>query len=207
MRCYIFSSAKIEDYSFLKEFNFENSFIICADGGYLHAKEIGIVPDVWLGDGDSLGDIEICAKEKIDFPARKDKTDTDLAVELAASRGYKKIVIFGGLGGRLDHEYANLCLLKKICDLGGEGVLVNEKNEIFLRKEGFELYPNSKKYVSFFPFGGDVINFSVKGLRYEAEGLRLESSKAQASSNCFDGCEKAVVSFDSGYVLTIRSND
>ncbi len=168
---------------------------------------LGIIPDVWLGDGDSLDKDEICSNEKIVFPTRKDSTDTDLAVDLALSRGYKDIVIFGGLGGRIDHEYANFCLLKKVCDMGGNCSLVNEKNEIFIKKQGFELYPNKKKYVSFFPFGGDVEGFSVKGLRYEAENMKLECSKAQASSNCFENEKKASVSFSSGYVLVIRSDD
>lgn len=207
MRCYIFSSAEIKSYDFISEYDLKNGFIICADGGYKHAEKLGIIPDVWLGDGDSLDGTEVYSKERIVFPTHKDSTDTDLAVDLALSRGYKDIVIFGGLGGRIDHEYANFCLLKKICDLGGNGVLVNEKNEIFIKKHGFELYPNNKKYISFFPFGGDVEDFSVSGLCYKAEKMKLECSKAQASSNCFGTEDKAIVSFSSGYVLVIRADD
>ncbi len=207
MRCYIFSAAEIKNYDFINGYDLKNGFVICADGGYKHVEKLGLIPDVWLGDGDSLEKTEISSKEKIVFPARKDKTDTELAVDVALSRGYRDIVIFGGLGGRIDHEYANFCVLKKICDAGANAVLVDEKNEIFIQKQGFDVYPSDKKYISFFPFAGDVEGFSVDGLRYGASNIKLECSKAQASSNCFDDEKKATVSFESGYLLVIRSND
>lgn len=207
MRCYIFSASEIKNYDFIKEYDLKTGFVICADGGYKHLEMLGVVPDVWIGDGDSFEKTEFFAKEKIVFPTRKDKTDTELAVEIALNRGYREIIIFGALGGRIDHEYANFCVLKKICDAGANGVLVDEKNEIFIKKHDFEIYPNDKEYISFFPFGGDVEGFSVTGLRYSASNMKLECSKAQASSNCFDKEEKATVSFKAGYLLVVRSDD
>ncbi|MBR5155020.1 MAG: thiamine diphosphokinase [Clostridia bacterium] len=207
MRCYIFSSSQISSYEYLKEIDFSNSFVICADGGMSHANALGIDVDVWLGDGDSLDNESIRAREKISFPVKKDNTDTDLAVELALKRGFKDITIIGGIGGRLDHEFSHFCLLKKIVDSGASGQLVDEKNTVTIKNCDFELNPDGRKYVSFFPFGGDVENFSVKGLKYEAEGIKLESNKAQASSNSFVGDTTAKITFDSGYVLVISSDD
>ena len=120
MKCYIFCSADIASYDFLKDIDFEDSYVICADGGYKHALKLGIMPDLWLGDGDSLSSDSGCgviAKEIMNFPVRKDNTDTDLAIEVALKRGYKDIVILGGLGGRRDHEFSHFCLLKKISSL------------------------------------------------------------------------------------------
>ncbi len=209
MKCYIFCSAYVKSYDFLKDIDFEKSYVICADGGYSHALKLGIVPDLWLGDGDSLtvDGQEVIAREIMSFPVRKDNTDTDLAIEVALERGYREIVIIGGLGGRLDHEYSHFCLLKKILQHGGKGMLLDEKNEITMENRSFKLYPNEKEHISFFPFGDAVENFSVKGLRYEAQNLTLKNGEVRASSNCFDGCSEAEVSFDSGYVLIIRSND
>ncbi len=207
MRCYIFSSARIDSYEYLKSIDFSKSFVICADGGMSHADALGIVPDVWLGDGDSLENDNIIAKEKISFPVKKDNTDTDLAIELALERGFKDITIIGGIGGRLDHEFSHFCLLKKIIDSGAEGRLIDEKNTVAIKNSSFEIRPDGRKYVSFFPFGGDVENFSVNGLRYKAEGIRLECNKAQASSNNFIEEKIAKITFDSGYVLVISSDD
>ncbi len=207
MICYIFCSAPIENYDYLKKFDFGSGFVICADGGYLHAKKMGIVPDLWMGDGDSLPTEEIRAKEIFTFPVKKDNTDTDLAVMEALNRGYDEIIILGALGGRLDHEFSHFCLLKKIMEKGGRGVLLNEKNEITMENKPFTVYPDDKKYISFFPFGGDVTEFSVKGLCYEAEGMHLSTGEVQASSNCFDGNTPGKISFTSGCVLVVKSND
>lgn len=207
MRCYIFCSAEIEDYGFLSDADFENSLVICSDGGYKHAKKLGIVPDVWLGDGDSLSDKDIAAGEKLTFPVRKDNTDTDLAVELALERGCRDIVILGGIGGRLDHEYSHFCLLKKILKNGGRGTILSSKNEITMENKSFRIYPNDKKHISFFPFGDEVRNFTIKGLKYTADNMTLTNDEVRASSNSFDGAEYAEISFTSGCVLVIRSND
>jgi len=207
VKCYIFCSADIKSYDFLKRFDFENGYVICADGGYRHLERLGIVPDLWIGDGDSLKNKEIKAKEVLTFPVKKDNTDTDLAVMEALRRGYRDIVIVGVFGGRLDHEFSHFCLLKKILDNGGHGVLMDENNEITMENKSFSVFPEGKKYISFFPFGGDVLDFSVKGLCYETENINLLCGEIQASSNCFVDEIAGEISFSSGYVLVIRSND
>ena len=207
MRCFIFGSAPIESYDYLENTDFSDSLIICADGGIKHAEALGLTPDVWLGDGDSLCGEEIKVGERYTFPVRKDNTDMDLAIELALEKGSCDITVIGGIGGRRDHEFSHFCLLKKLLENGASGRFIDEKNEISMADKSFTVYPDDKKYISFFPFGGDVTNFSVKGLRYEAEGIHLSCSKVQASSNCFDGENEGHITFDSGYVLVIRSND
>lgn len=207
MRCFVFCSAPIKNYEYLKKFDFENSFVICADGGYVHAEKLGIIPDLWVGDGDSLTSSKVTAKETLTFPAKKDNTDTDLAVMEALERGYKDIIILGALGGRVDHEFSHFCLLRKILDNGGRGVLVDANNEITMENKSFRVFPNDKKYISFFPFGGDVEGFSVKGLCYEARNINLSCGQVQASSNRFDGEKPGEIEFSKGYVLVVRSND
>lgn len=207
MRCFIFSSAVIEDYKWLEKVDFSDSFIICADGGIRHTKKLGIVADVWMGDGDSLGENSPFAKEVYTFPPQKDNTDTDLAVMLALERGCKDITIIGGLGGRIDHEYSHFCLLKKIVDSGADGRIIDKKNTVTMKKSSFIIENCGKSYISFFPFGGDVTNFSVKGLKYECEKIHLKCGEVQASSNSFEGKNTAQIDFDSGYVLVICADD
>lgn len=207
MKCYIFSSGEINSDEWLKKIDFSDSFLICADGGIKHTKKLGLVADIWLGDGDSLAGDEPLAKEVIKFPVKKDNTDTDLAVEMALKRGFRNITIVGGLGGRIDHEFSHFCLLKKILDSGGKGFLLDEKNFVTMENKGFELIDYGRKYVSFFPFGGDVTGFSIKGLLYEADGITLECGKVQASSNQFCKGKTAKINFDDGYLLVIYSED
>lgn len=207
MKCFIFSSGKIESYTWLEEIDFSNTFIICADGGIRHTNLLGIDADVWMGDADSLEDCEIKAKKIIRFPAKKDNTDTDLAVMFALENGFTDISIIGALGGRIDHEFSHFCLLKKIVDNGAKGFLLDEKNVVTMENKSFEVVDIGKKYVSFFPFGGNIEKFSVKGLLYEADNILLDSGQVVASSNQFLKNKKAHVTFEEGCVLLIYSDD
>jgi len=91
--------------------------IICADGGYERLKEIGLSPDLIIGDMDSLS----CPlPEHIPFyplPVEKDDTDTLAALKKAIELGFRDIILVGGLGGRRDHTLANtpLSVLLPLC--------------------------------------------------------------------------------------------
>ena len=61
--------------------------------------------------------------------------------------------------------------------------------------------------MSFFPYGGNVEGFTVKGLKYSAENIILDCGEAQASSNEFTDSEKAEILFNKGYVLVMRCKD
>ena len=207
MKCFIFCSGKVSSYDFLKDIDFENSFVISADGGQTHTDALGVLPDVWMGDGDSLQKEAPKAKELLKFPAKKDNTDTDLAVMYALEKGFKDITIIGALGGRFDHEFSHLLLLKKILESGGDGKILDEKNFITLYDKSFCLKSNGMKYVSFFPFGGDVEGFSVEDMLYEAKNITLKCGLVQASSNQFLDGKTAKITFSDGCVLVVCSDD
>ena len=52
-RAIIISNGKINDYSYYKNKIREDDYIICADGGIKHLLQMGVCPDLWLGDFDS----------------------------------------------------------------------------------------------------------------------------------------------------------
>ena len=90
---------------------------IAADGGARHASALGVALDLWVGDGDSIGDAGLAALEAAGIPVErarpdKDESDTELAVRAAIRLGAGGIVIVGALGGaRIDHALANIGLL------------------------------------------------------------------------------------------------
>jgi len=69
--------------------------------------------------------------EILKFPAEKDMTDTELAVNTAIDRGYKNIVIIGGTGTRLDHTLSNIFLLKLMLDRGVKGRIIMNTMKCF----------------------------------------------------------------------------
>ena len=78
-------------------------FVICCDAGYRLAEELGVTPDLLLGDFDSYtGPLPegIPVKRYI---RDKDDTDTAAAVKYALAEGYDSILLVAALGGRLEH--------------------------------------------------------------------------------------------------------
>jgi thiamine pyrophosphokinase len=86
--------------------------IIAADGGLDHARAAGLVPDVLIGDLDSVSAAGLrWAEANVEIerhPADKAATDTELALLHAAAMEPQRIVLVAGRGDRLDHAIAAL---------------------------------------------------------------------------------------------------
>ena len=96
--CYIVGAASLEG---VRLSPCAGDYIIAADGGYRSLRARGIEPDFVMGDFDSLGyrpehpNVET-------HPVMKDDTDLGLAVRWALAHGYRRLVMAGALGGRID---------------------------------------------------------------------------------------------------------
>lgn len=206
MKAYIFSGGKAADYSALQFNEFENAFVICADSGFRHAQKLGVEPDFVVGDNDSYRS-EYPAKSRI-YPCDKDKTDTGIALDIALERGCDEIILLCGTGGRLDQEFTHFCLMAYALRRGARMVMLDEKNVIWMENKPFTLSRRTEyKYVSFFPWGGDVKGLRLRGLKYETDNLNLVCDDVQASSNEFTESERAEVSFKSGNLLVMLTRD
>jgi thiamine pyrophosphokinase len=90
-------------------------FIICADGGANHAKRIGILPDLIIGDFDSV------SKETLKFfrnvrrikEPDQDTTDLEKSILYCISHGIRSANVIGASGDRIDHTTAGLGCFKK----------------------------------------------------------------------------------------------
>lgn len=123
-RCFIFAAGAFYG---LREVPVPDDLVIAADAGYDTCRRLGILPDLLMGDFDSM-------KQPEDFPnicrvpVEKDDTDTMLAVKAALKKECKVIYIYGGTGGkRLDHTLANLQTLLYICRRGARGWLYDDE--------------------------------------------------------------------------------
>ncbi|MCE7027573.1 thiamine diphosphokinase [Jiella avicenniae] len=88
--------------------------VIAADDGIRHARDLGLSPELWVGDFDSAPEappIALAGIRREPFPRDKDKTDGELAIEAAIALGATKITLIGALGGpRSDHAFSHLVL-------------------------------------------------------------------------------------------------
>ena len=81
--------------------------VVAVDGGIRACKAGGIPPQLWVGDGDSAGRIP-SGVETVIYDTEKDFSDLGGALRECARRGVDVPVIAGLVGGRLDHEWANV---------------------------------------------------------------------------------------------------
>ena len=121
--CYIVGAGSFEKLDSLPQ---EDDLVIAADGGYAYLKQLGIQPDVLLGDFDSLEYVPEHDHILRHSPI-KDDTDMALAAFYAQEKGYRLFYLYGGLGGkRLDHTMANFQLLTGLSRAGMKAYLIGE---------------------------------------------------------------------------------
>ena len=204
-KCIIFAGGEIKNYSSVKTCDFLDKYIICADSGYIHAQKLGANVDVIIGDFDSINSIPTDNVENIKFQKEKDDTDTMLAVKLAFERGYKNIEIYGGLGNRFDHTYANIQTLDYISENGGTGKLVSDSEEIMLIKnQSIEIAKNENVYLSLFSYSEICNGVSIKGVKYPLNSATITQSFPIGISNEIVE-DFAEISVKQGKILIILS--
>ncbi|NLN20306.1 MAG: thiamine diphosphokinase [Firmicutes bacterium] len=179
--------------------------IICADGGAYHALRLGIVPDVVMGDFDSLAqdDIEdIGTTTTISFPTAKDKTDAHLAADEALRRGSTEVVLAGAFGGRLDHTLANIGLLRLLHKHGVKAMATDGRQTVYYVTDELILTESPGRIVSVWPLSPEVHGVSLTGLRWPLERARLELGDTRTISNEFVG-GPAKIALEVGELLVI----
>lgn len=164
--CVIFAAGNAVPFGIVQPYLKSNPFLIAADGGFALAKQLGLTPNLVIGDFDSSKrpdtTVEIIALNPI-----KDATDSACALEEAVRRGYKNIVLFGGTGlDRLDHTFANFDLCAYAKTKGTDLMLADAHHRIFiLQNETAEITDAQNQYVSVFAFGG-ACTVSEEGFFY-----------------------------------------
>ena len=186
-------------------------FFIAADGGALLLESIGFLPDVIIGDFDSLTKAQYQRYEKlgakiIKCPVEKGETDGELALQYCQERGFNNIIIIGFAGGRLDQQLANIFLLEYAFRNGmtafikepGLEMGIIEREKIFFRKIGAGL--------SLIPLDEKVSGVTITGCKYSLEAGSLLRYKTRGISNIIEQ-EKAVITVENGLLSYVLNND
>ncbi|MBE1553507.1 thiamine diphosphokinase [Sporosarcina limicola] len=197
------------------EFIQEDTVFIGADRGALHLLQKGITPLEAVGDFDSVTQSEY---ERIStsigivgrFRSEKDETDIELAVERALTYHPDHVILTGVTGGRLDHMESSLHLLYRLQteNAATSFSIRNPTNEFSILLPGVQrIKPDdSFPYISFFPFGGNVLGLTLTGFKYETVDVLLETGMTRFTSN-EPAAEVCTISFREGICLMVRSSD
>ena len=206
----IISNGRFGDASFLQKklLKIPDRMIICCDGAARHLIKIKIRPDIVLGDMDSLEVSRLAALSDegikiIEYPARKDFTDTELALDYALNLKPAAIYIWGALGGRIDHILANVFLLKKAKDAGINAGLIDEYGEAFIARGVDAINDAVGCTVSLLALSPEVCGISLAGFAYPLDNETLSMGQTRGVSNRIKD-SPAVIQCKTGTLLIIR---
>ena len=192
--------------------------VVAADGGARLADRLGATIDLWVGDGDSLGEDGIAALAAAGVPIErtrpdKDESDTELAVDAALRLGAEGIVIVGALGGRrIDHALANIGLLA-IPELAARKavILASLSRVSLVHAPGPDggavaraLPGRLGDIVSLLPFGSGVEGVTTRGLAYPLTDEPLPPGRARGLSNLRTAPDARVI-VGRGLLLIVES--
>jgi thiamine pyrophosphokinase len=177
---------------------------VAADSGFDLARRLNIVPDLLVGDFDSLEasrELEQFPEERIRrYPRDKDETDAELGLHLLWRRGFRQVVMAGGGGGRLDHLLALVALFQR----DNFPALWYTSRELIQVVEGTLVVDNCiGQTVSFFPLGRGVSGMRSSGLRWPLDGLEWNPGD-MGVSNVFNN-DRCTISVARGRILMVRN--
>jgi thiamine pyrophosphokinase len=207
----IVGSGNMESPALLQQTASLARLLICADGGARHFSQAGITPHVVLGDFDSIDADLLHAYEKegvelVKYPARKDYTDMELALDYAAEHGATRVFIMGAMGSRMDHSLANLQLLHKLMEKGIRGVVLNDNNRVYLIQDKIRISRMEGYKLSLLPATPVVEGVTTEGLAWPLFNYTMRMGTGIGISNEFCG-DTAAVRISSGRLYVILSRD
>ena len=182
-RCFIFAAGTF--YGLRRKPEEPEDLVIAADAGYRTCRELGIVPDLLLGDFDSMD-------QPTDFanihrsPVEKDDTDTMLAVKTGLEQGCGEFYLYGGTGGRrLDHTLANLQTLLYLRRRGARGYLYdNDFVWTVIENETIRVDKTVEwGLLSVFCLGDRARGVTETGVQYPLQGAELTAEFPLGVSN------------------------
>ena len=206
----IVSGGRLGDQSFFQEkiTRMENCLIICCDGGARHFQYLKIKPDVIIGDMDSIDPASLASYTTqgikiIKYPANKDFTDTELALDYALNLKPEAIFIWGALGGRIDHALANVFPLCKGQEKGIRTCLIDEYGEAFVLDKETSFINETGKTVSLIALSPEVTGINLKGFLYPLKDRTLAMGASRGISNIINE-DSASIIVKNGNLLVIK---
>jgi len=186
----------------------DNDFLVCVDGGIRHCLAEGFTPNLLVGDLDSLDSaaaelVQRLPIECVRFPAEKDASDLELALQELSDRGLSEVVLLGASGGRTDHHLFNWQLVGRqswpftlrIVDATVDVYLVDNERP-------FDSNASLGQVFSVIPTSGCATGVCVHGAQYPLDNASLPVGSTIGLSNVVNR-PRLQVSVEAGIVLVM----
>lgn len=181
--------------------------MVCADSGANHTFVLGLIPDIIVGDEDSISP-EAKAyylKKGVEFmrhPREKNFSDGEAALETALARGATDLEVYGAFGNRADHTLANLFMC---------AVYAPRFASLVLRGDGFwarfltgpqnlEIEGEPGDLVSILPLSPHIMGLSLSGFQYNLEKAAIPLGSTLTLSNVLQR-DKGRISLEKGQII------
>ena len=187
--------------------------VIAADGGARNAINIGMHPDVVIGDLDSISgptkeNLSAQGSQFITYPHDKNQTDLELALDYAIQVGVEEVMLIGLLGGRLDQTLANLLLLTKDAYSSMKLVVSASPDTAHLLRDTdkITIEASTGDIVSLIPLSPIVSGVTTHNLRWPLNEAKLEFGSTLSISNEMEA-PKVSIQIEKGKLLIIHRRD
>lgn len=201
----------MSDLSLIGSFMTEDSILIACDSGLNHVYGAGLVPDVIIGDFDSvspkvLEHYRAMGKQLTAYPVKKDSTDTELGIFTAVERGADDIILLAASGTRLDHTLANIQIMLPLLKKGIRARLTDEHNTVELIDKSLTVNNKNGGYISLLPLTERVEGITTKGLEYPLDNADIEMGTSLTVSNVIVS-DEAHITVKNGVLAVITAVD
>lgn len=179
--------------------------VVCADGGANAARTLGIMPQVVIGDFDSITAETRAFHERAGVSmmhlARQDDTDFEKALILLRMQGVETVAVCGVTGKLLDHTLGNFSILLRYID--AFRIILFDPHyriDVITAPTRFPSRPGDR--ISIVPLS-PASGVRYRGLKYPFEGASLAFGVAEGTCNeaLIDNFEVLV---DDGALLVFR---
>jgi thiamine pyrophosphokinase len=208
MRCIILANGEYGEAKAYQNLFRNDDTVLCADGGANYAYQLGLIPDIIVGDMDSiLPEVKSFFTDRNvvmrNFPRDKDFTDTQLAMNVALEWGATEILMLGTLGKRLDHTLSNLYYGMEFVQKGIKITHFTPESWIYIINQDIEIEGSQGDIVSVLALSEKVFGISEIGFDFILENAVLEKSKPYAVSNRLSA-SKGKISLHEGILAVIH---
>jgi len=215
-RALLIANGQIEDPVILLEilintYRLNDKFLIVSvDGALKNCLQLKLIPDLVIGDMDS-----ICKEDKkileisnpealfITSHCEKDESDTQLALEYLVKNNIKDIILIGALGKRIDHSLANLINISSQILEGAEIKIIDEKFEISVLRQSSEIKGIIGNTLSIFSLTPYTYFINTVGLKYKLHEEKLMFCPIRGLSNTFEK-DTIQLDFKDGILLLMK---
>ena len=158
--------------------------LICADGGANSALKMNLIPDVIVGDLDSISSNSLKEYKSVSKIIRlqgQNDTDVEKCLKIAIKNKFEEALLIGVTGNRLDHTICNLGIVLKF--YGKIKLSLLAENSYLKPYTGSsKLKTNKGEIISLYGFDKKT-KLTSRGLKYPLKNVSLPFGEKESTSN------------------------